>query len=107
MEEQIFNSEALNKNTAIRMFDVALQSLQKGVVVAALTAMAPIGTVMLEKGNEDKELDALADNFSHATRFLVSVTNGISVNRRVAQTVHRPYLRQSHWAICVWWFCVF
>ena len=88
LESQLFNSSELNAHPHVRMFDIALQSIQKGLV-AAITAMAPLGEAMLKKGEEDNELDALGENFGNATRFLVNATNGISLRRK---ELLKPYI---------------
>ena len=64
-----------------RTTDVALQALQKGVV-AALSAMAPVASLMLERGETDDELDLLSQNLMDAIQLLAQVTNGLSVRRR-------------------------
>ena len=54
LDGEIFN--AVDQH--VRAADVALQNIQKGLV-AAISAMAPVGTLLISRGLEDPELDAL------------------------------------------------
>ena len=76
----------------VRAVDVALQGIQKGVV-AAVSAMAPIGSLMLERGNTDKELDELSGNMLDAMHILALTSKGLEHRRR--ETL-KPNMQQTY-----------
>ena len=66
---------------ATRTADVGLQALQKGVI-AAISAMAPIGSLMLERGEDDTELDTLSSNMADGMKLVALTAGGLSQRRR-------------------------
>ena len=76
----------------VRAVDVALQNIQKGVV-AAISAMAPIGSLMLQRGESDKELDDLSGNMLDSMRLLALTSKGMEHRRREAL---KPSLQHTY-----------
>ena len=64
-----------------RAADVALQNIQKGLVTV-VSAMAPIGAVMLERGDTDPELDKFSSNMVDGVHLLAMTSLAVSARRR-------------------------
>ena len=69
----------------------ALQKIQKGLV-AAISAMAPVGALIISRGLEDPALEALSANVLDAFHLIALASNGSSGQRRDQM---RPYLQQT------------
>ena len=91
LDAEIFS--AVDQN--VRLGDVALQSVQKAVV-AALSAMAPVGSLLIERGSSDKELDDLSSNIMDALHILVLASNAISARRREQLRPHMQHTYAKH-----------
>ena len=77
VDQEVFSGmDAATKGT-----DAALKTLQKGVI-AALAAMAPVGSLMIARGEADAQLDNLAGNALDAMKTLALVSNGLGTRRK-------------------------
>ena len=77
LEPELFSAV----DQASRATDIALQNIQKGIV-SALSAMAPVGSVMLDRGKADQELDELSGNLLDSFNMLALASQAVSSRRR-------------------------
>ena len=76
----------------MRGVNVALQNIKKGVVTA-ISAMAPIGSLMVERGNSDPDLEDLSVNMLDAMQLLALTSRGVEHRRREAL---KPNMQQTY-----------
>ena len=76
----------------VRGADVVMQNIQKGLV-AAISAMAPVGTLLISRGDSDPELEALSAHVFYAFHLVALATNALSTKRRDQM---RPCLQQTY-----------
>ena len=72
--------------------DVALQNVQKAMV-ASISAMAPLLSVMLQRRSTDDELEKYSDNIVDAVKMLTLANKTLSVKRRESL---RPYMQATY-----------
>ena len=88
LEPELFS--ALDQSA--RLNDVSLQNLQKGVV-SAISALAPVALLVLQRGQSDEELDNLSGNVIDAIKMMALVSTGITVKRR---ELIKPSMQQTY-----------
>ena len=81
---------AVDQNT--RQTDVALQNLQKGLV-GAISAMAPVASLMVNRGDVDAELEELCGNMVDAMQMVALVDLGLTTRRR---ELIKPSMQQTY-----------
>ena len=77
LDSELFTAVDQNARAA----DVTLQNVQKGIV-GAISALAPIGSLMAERGNSDPELEAFCKNMMDGLHLLILANNSVSGRRR-------------------------
>ena len=75
-----------------RQNDVALQNLQKGLV-GAISAMAPVASLMVNRGDADSELEDLCGNMVDAMQMVALVDLGLTNRRR---ELIKPSMQQTY-----------
>ena len=71
---------------------MGLQNMQKGLM-AAVSAIAPLGSLLISRGDSDPELIALSDNVLDCMHLLALISNGLSMKKREQL---RPNIQATH-----------
>ena len=65
----------------VRNGDISMQSIQKAVV-GAISAIAPVTSLIVERGDEDKELEDFSGNMVDSIKMLTLANKALSTKRR-------------------------
>ena len=88
LDAEIFNVV----DQQVRGADVIIQNLQKGAM-AIFLAIAPVGSLLISRGETDQDLENLSDNVFDAMHFAALFSNGLSMRRREQI---RPHTQQTY-----------
>ena len=88
LEPEIFTAIDMT----VRSADVAMQNVQRALV-AAISAIAPVGDFFLKRGEDDEELGTYSENLLSSIHLLVLANNALSARRREAL---RPNMQATY-----------